>query len=339
MKMITDKQIKFRRKIILLAALLVAGCVLLSSCGKKAQKVYRVGVLSGLNYLADITDGFKEGMTELGYVEGKNIFYDVQKTDVDMNAYKRILKKFIADKVDLIFVFPTEASIEAKTATQGTDIPVVFANVFTEGTGLVNSVRKPGGNITGVRWAGPDMVILGFEIMRQLVPKAKHIWLPYLKGYPIVKSQMEALRSVFASEGLVMTEIPAENATVLDAALTKQAQLTGPPDAIMNLAEPLCVTPDAFKVLAKFADEHKIPLGGAFMSFGGYESVYGLKPQNVPQGKQAAYLADKILKGTPAGTIPVISAENYLTINYRAAQKLGLHVPEGLLSRADEIIR
>jgi putative ABC transport system substrate-binding protein len=305
----------------------------------KPHKVYRVGVLSGLNYVVDITDGFKEKMTELGYVEGKDIVYDVQKTDVDMNAYKSILKKFVADKVDLIFVFPTEASMEAKTATQGTNIPVVFANAFTEDTSLVNSVREPGGNITGVRWDGPDLALQRFEIMKELVPQAKRMWVPYLKNYPIVKSQVEALHPAFAAAGLIMTEIPADNATELEAALKEQAQLTSSPDAILTIAEPFCVTPDSFKVMAKFADEHKIPLGGAFMSVGGYESVFGLMPQSVPQGKQAAFLADKILKGASAGTIPVVSAENYFQLNYKAAKKLGLNVPEGLLSRADKIIR
>ncbi len=333
-----SKRISFVWPILFVLILVFAGYVLLSSGSKQSKKVYRVGVLAGLNFLADITDGFKEKMTELGYVEGRDIVYDVQETDVDMNAYNRTLKQFIADKVDLIFVFPTEASIEAKAATQGTDIPVVFANVFTEGTGLVNSVREPGENITGVRWVGPDIALQGFEIMRELVPNARQMWVPYLKNYPIVNSQLEALRSVFKAAGLIMIEIPAENATELETAIKEQTQLTGPPDAILTVAEPLCVTPDTFVVLAKFADEHKIPLGGAPMSAGGYESVYGLKPQNIPQGKQAAFLADKILKGIPAGTIPVISAENYLTINYRAAKKLGLDVPEGLLNRADEII-
>jgi putative ABC transport system substrate-binding protein len=333
-----SKQISFKRQILLLI-LLVAICTLLSGCGKKTQKVYRVGVLSGLNYVADITDGFKEKMTELGYVEGKDIVYDVQKTDVDMNAYKRILKKFVANKVDLIFVFPTEASMETKTATHGTNIPAVFANAFTEDTGLVNSVREPGGNITGVRWAGPDLALQRFEIMRELAPRAKRIWIPYLKNYPIVKSQLEALRSAFAAAGLIMTEIPADNATGLETALKEQAQLTASPDAILTIAEPLCVTPDTFVVLAKFADEHKIPLGGAFMSVGGYESVFGLMPQGVPQGKQAAFLADKILRGTSAGTIPVVSAENYFQLNYKAARELGLTVSEGLLGRADRIIR
>ncbi len=334
-----SKRNSFVWLILFVLILVFAGYVLLSSGSKQSQKVYRVGILSGLNFFADITDGFEEKMTELGYVEGKNIFYDVQRTDVDMDAYNKILKQFVADGVDLIFVFPTEASIEAKAATQGTDIPVVFANAFTEDTGLVNSVREPCGNITGVRWVGPDIALQRFEIMRELVPNAKRMWVPYMKNYPIVKSQLEALRSAFAAAGLIMTEIPADNATELETALKEQAQSTTPPDAILAIAEPLSVLPDSFKVMAKFADEHKIPFGGNFMPLGGYESVFGLIPQSVPQGKRAAFLADKILKGTPPGTIPVISAENYLTINYKATQKLGLNVPEGLLAKADKIIR
>jgi len=100
--------------------------LLLGACGGQPPKVYHVGVLSGLQFDANITDGFKARMTELGYVEGQNIQYGIQQTDFDMAAYRRILQKFVADKVDLIVVFPTEASLEAKAATQGTNIPVVF---------------------------------------------------------------------------------------------------------------------------------------------------------------------------------------------------------------------
>ena len=114
-------------------------------------KTYYVGVMCGLNFFAETTDGFKERMTELGYIEDKNIIYDVQKTDFDMAVYDRILKKFVEDKVDLIFAFPTEAAMQAKEVARGTGIPVVFANAYTENTGLVNTVQEPGGNITGVR--------------------------------------------------------------------------------------------------------------------------------------------------------------------------------------------
>lgn len=327
---------------LLFVAFLISVCLaylFLGSCSKKTEKVYHIGILSGLDFFSAITDGFKGKMAELGYMEGKNVFYDVQKTNIDMNAYRNILKKFVADKVDLIMTFPTEASMEAKTATQGTNIPVVFVNAFTENTNLINSVREPGGNITGVRWPGPDMALQRFEIIRELVPHAKHIWVPYQKSYPIVSSQLEALRAVMKKAGLTMTEIPADSATELESILNKQAQITGYPDAILTIVEPLCVTPAPFIVLAKFAANKRIPLGGAYMPIPGYEPIFGLTPQAIPQGKQAAFLADKVLKGVPAGTIPVVSAESFLQINYKSAEKLGLKVNEGLLGRANEIIK
>jgi putative ABC transport system substrate-binding protein len=91
--------------------------------------------------------------------------------------------------------------------------------------------------------------------------------------------------------------------------------------------------------MGKFAYEHEIPIGGALMTAEGYDSIFGVNVNTFASGKQAAPLADKILKGTPAGEIPVASAENYIQINYGAAQTMGLTVPEGLLSIAAEIIR
>jgi putative ABC transport system substrate-binding protein len=341
---IRTTKMKLKQSILILTLMAITVCISLSGCGKRPlppePKVYHIGVLSGLGFFADTTDGFKSRMTELGYVEGKNIVYDVQKTDFNFVAYKNILKKFVADKVDLIFVFPTEASIEVKAVTKDTNIPVVFANANIEDVNLVDSVRQPGGNITGVRWPGQDLACRRFEIMLELVPQAKRMWIPYQQGYPIMASQLKVLRLMAASAGVTLLEVPANNATELETQLQQRANIVDSnTDVILQLSEPLSVTPDCFAVLGKFADEHKIPVGGALMLVGGYESVYGLTPQNVAVGRQAAFLADKILKGASAGKIPVVSAEGYFQFNYRAAQKLGLNVPEGLLSRADEIIR
>jgi putative ABC transport system substrate-binding protein len=312
----------------------------LNGCGGPKKKTYHIGILSGFDFFFTTVDGFKAKMTELGYIEGKNIVYDVQKTKVDPVEYRRVLNKFIDEKVDLIFVFPTEAAMEAKIATQGKNTPVVFANVFTENTGLIESADEPGGNITGVRWVGADNVLKRFEIMRELAPKAKRILIPHNKHYHIVPIQLEALRPVIAAAGLSLIEIPADNATELEVELEKQAKsMNSKTDFILLIADPLVSTPVTFGVLGKFADVHKIPIGGTFLSMGGYESIFGLIPQNIPQGKQAALLADKIFKGAKAGTIPVVSAENFLQINYKKAKKIGLNVSEGLLNRANEIIR
>jgi putative ABC transport system substrate-binding protein len=338
-KMDLYKKIRFRSRI-LLAALLTLVCVLLSGCGEKKTKVYRVGILSGLNYIAEAADGFKAGMTESGYIEGKNIEYYLEKKDFDMAAYKSILKKFVSDRVDLIFVFPTEATQEAKAATESTNIPVVFTVANIEGTGLVESVREPGGNITGVRYPGPDIALQRFEIMCELAPQAKRMWIPYQRGYPITASQLEVLYLAAASAGITLEEGPANDAAELKALLDARAKSADiGMDAILFLAEPLAVTPDAFEVMCKFAAKHKIPIGGALMAVGGCESIFGVHVSNFNVGRQAAPLADKILRGTPAGTIPVVSAEPYFQLNYKAAQELGLNVSKGLLSRADEIIR
>jgi len=322
------------------ASLLILVLVLSGSCGRAKQKVYRVGILSGWDFFADTALGFKQKMTELGYIEGKNVVYDLQKANNDISAYKPILGKFVNDKVDLIFVFPSEASMDAKAAAFESKIPVVFAVANVEGTGLINSVREPGGNITGVRWPGPDLAIKRFEIMRELAPQVKRMWVAYQKDYPIVKSQLEVLRPAAVSAGVTLIEIPAGDAKELSAELKKRSkEVNSKTDAILMIADPFSVTPDAFVAEAKFAAEHGIPIGGNLMRIGEYESIFGIIPQNVPIGKQAAILADKVLKGTSAGTIPVVSAEGYFQINYKAARKLGLNVSEGLLSRADEIIR
>jgi putative ABC transport system substrate-binding protein len=309
--------------------------LLLSGCGVEKPKVYRVGILSGLDFLADTADSFKAEMTELGYVEGENIIYDIQKTNFDPAEEQRILEKFVADEVDLIFVFPTEVSLAAKAATQGTDIPVLFAHAFIEGYDLVESVRKPGGNITGVRYPGPDIAIKSLETLLEVAPQAKRIWLAYLQGYPTVPAQLEALRPAAASLGITLVEVPVTSTADIETDLQARAQSADLGiDAIMQIAEPVATWSDATAVISEFAAEHKMAYHGT-----GGKCIIILTTDPVQVGKQAATLADKILKGTPAGTISVVSADPVLTINYAVAQELGLTVPEGLLNRADKVIR
>ena len=313
--------------------------LLMPKTEEEPQKVYRVGMLSGLSYAAEAADGFKAGMAELGYIEGQDIIYDLQETDFDMAVYRNTLNKFVEDEVDLIFVFPTEASQEAKAATEGTGIPVVFTIANIEGTGLVESVVAPGGNITGVRYPGPDIALQRFEIMRELAPEAKRYWIPYQRGYPIVASQLDALYPAAEAAGITLIEAPAGDAAEVQALLDERAESADIGiDAILSLAEPLYVTPDAFSAMCEFAAEHEIPNAGALIEIEGCGSLFGVHIHNFNTGKQVAPLADRILKGASASTISVVSAEPYFQFNYKVAQEMGIDVPEGLLERADEII-
>ncbi len=326
--------------------LILAGAIvlslLLSGCGAQQSKVYHVGILSGLDAFMPAIDGFKNKMTELGYVDGKNVVYDVQKTNVDIDAYKKISQKYVQDKADLIFVFPTEASMEVKAATQGTNIPVIFDLAFidVEGINLVNSVREPGGNITGVRFPSTDIASKRLEILLEMVPTAKRIWVPYLKGYPNVPGQLDALRPVAQNAGVMISEFAATSPQDLQAELDKYAASDDVGmDAILLIAEPLAITPDFFAVLGKFGYEHKVPIGGALMQVGDYGSLFGLLPDAKHTGEQAALLADKVFKGARAGTLPVVTPESNFQINLKAVQAMGVTVPNGLLKMANEIIR
>ncbi len=321
--------------------LVVVLAMLLSGCCPEKPKVYKVGILVGLEYMSAAADGFKEEMTKLGYIEGENITYDLQSTNFDVEAYQTILQQFVADEVDLIYAFPTQAAIEAKIATEGTDIPVLFSISNIENTSLVNSVREPGENITGVRYPGPDIALKRFEILHEIAPQATRIWVPYQRTSPQIEIQLEVLYPAAEAAGVTLIEAPADDAAGLEADLQARAQ-SGDDiglDAILFIPEPLSITPDAFLVMAKFADEHEIPVGGAFMEAEGYASIFGVTINVRDVGRQSAPLADKILKGTPAGSIPVFSAENFIQINYKAVQNLGLEVPQGLLLQADEVVR
>ena len=293
-----------------------------------------------MDIFANTTDGFKSKMTELGYMEEISIVYDIQNTDSDHQRENEILQKFINEKVDLVLTFPTTVSMEAKKALQETDIPLVFANANIEYNNLVNSILEPGKNLTGVRFPGPDISLKRLEILLEFVPHAKRILLPYDRSLTIIASQLRLLRLAAKSSGITLVELPASSVHELETGIAKLSSTRKTNiDAIMVIPEPLAASLQGFIVLAKFAADHRIPLGGEWRSVDGYNSIWSVSTDNIAVGEQAAVLVDRILKGTPAGSIPVISAESYIQINNDAAKKLGIRIPEGLLKQADHVIR
>ncbi|MBN2424844.1 MAG: ABC transporter substrate-binding protein [Calditrichaceae bacterium] len=330
----------FKIKIFYLFTLFVFFSLLCCGPTDKQNKQFKVGILCGLDYTAEVSSGFKTKMTALGYKEKEDISYDFYSTNFNPQQEQQIIKNFIRDKVDMILTFPTEVSMTAKNMTRETDIPVIFAVANIEETNLIDNVTKPGKNITGIRFPGPDLAIKRFEVMRELAPKARRYWLPYQRGYPIIDSQLKVIYPVAQSAGITIVEFPADDAKGIRAELERIKQ-TGSIgfDAIFFIPEPLSCIDEAFLVMAEFAYEHKLPIGGALIQVGDYGSLYGINVDLQKTGEQAAILADKIFRGTPAGSIPVVSSESYLEINYKAAQDLGVTIPEGLISRADRIIR
>jgi putative ABC transport system substrate-binding protein len=306
-----------RGRCVLLCFVVLTAGLLLSGCNSRKPEIRRVGILCGLDVFLSTLNGFKAGMKELGYAEGDDIVYDIQSTNFDMVAQERILRKFVADKVDLMVVFPSEVTIAAKEVTQGAQISVVFCQTNIEGANVIESVPEPGGNITGVRYPGPDLALKRFEIFHELAPQAKVFWVPYARNLPIVPDQLAALRPAASKAGVTLIECPADSGSDLIQDLEAREKSGDVDiDAVLFISEPLARTPIVFKVIGEFAAKHHIPIGGVLYSLGEYSTLFGVATENLAVGRLAAQQAHKVLRGMPAGTIPVVSAESYFQINY-----------------------
>jgi putative ABC transport system substrate-binding protein len=329
-------------KISKLFILILLSSLLISSCGRQPPRVYHVGVLGFIGF-AQITDGFKSKMAELGYIEGENIEYDVQLWNVAVDSPEvatEIVEKFISDDADLVISFPTEQTVLAKSVTKKTDVPLVFIFAGLEGNELVESVREPGGNITGVRYPGPETTGKRLEILHQIVPDAKRIGLFYQVGYPTTEPALEVLRPLADELGVSLVEIPVSTLEEMRADLDARAKQDDiGVDAFLQMADGLTHSPDGAALVMKFANEHHIPYGGGHYYQADQGAVFAYSPYDFQMGELAAPIADKIFKGTSAGTIPLSTPENHLVINFKVAQELGLTVSEGLLSQAEKIIR
>jgi len=332
------KKTKFFISILVLIT--VAICISLNGCSEKKQKVYRVGILTDFSPFLIIADSFKAKMVELGYIEGENIVYDLQIKDFDPEGQKTAVNKFIKDKVDLIFTFPTEASVIAHKLTQGTGIPVVFAMCGVEGNLPIENVRHPGGNITGVRFPGPDNTVKHLELMLEIKPKTKRIWATYNPNYPNTTVILESLREAALSYEMELMESP--NETIEQVKADLQALETSGKvniDAILLLPEGLSQSPDVSEAIIKFANRHNLPVGGGVPFTLDLGAIFSFLPDDAEMGKLAALSVHKIFNGISAGTIPLVTPENYLWLNYKAIQELGLTASEGLLHQTKEIIR
>jgi putative ABC transport system substrate-binding protein len=320
----------------LMLAIVIAGYLLLNP----AKKVVHIGIVSGLNLFLGTEEGFISKMSELGYRDGENIVYNFQKTDNNMTEANEIIKNFVDNKVDLIFAFPTNAATIAKELTKNTAIPVVFSGATIEGSSLVKDVNYPGDNITGTRQATIETAIQRFELMHRIAPDAKKYLIFYKVNFSIIPSQIRELLSLAQDFGIQLILKPIDNTADISLYLQEQEKLENLDfDAILTIIEPVAVTPESSKMLASFADAYNIPFGGAPSTNNDYPNLFGVSVDNFVAGEQSAVIVDKILKGTFAGSIPVVTAEKYIQINLAVVKRLGLTIDDSVFSQADKIIR
>jgi putative ABC transport system substrate-binding protein len=280
-------------------------------------------------------------MTELGYTEGENIVYDFQAASGDGDKMKEIAEKFVADEVDLILTTTTGGVKAAQAATAGTDIPVIFTVVTDPvGAGVVDDLREPGGNTTGVTRQLGAFMSKRVEFLHQMAPEVKRIWLPYNPDYSTVSTSLPAVRSGAAAVGLEVIETPVGSPDEVVAALAQLGAVNELEfEAIMIVPDTTVQNQTSWEAIQKFAQEHQLPIvaqSGKQVKEG---ALFGYNDNSFETGQVAAPLADKILRGADPATVPVAFGEPQLLINYQVAQTLGLDIEEGLLAQAAEIIR
>lgn len=320
-------------------AMLLICTAIYSFQNKPKRKIYNIGIISGSEMYNKMIDGFKSRLAELGCVESQNIKYEVIKTNASSAAAKKAAEKFVSDDVDLIFSISTGASTAAKEIVQKTNIPLLFAGAGIEENNLVKSISRPGGNITGARYPGPEITAKRLEMLAQCVAKLKNVLIIYDPNYPMAHISVAQLCKVSSQMSINLVEVHINHLKDIQTSLQKiENAAANNIDAILIMPELLTQTEEGFSMIADFADKHKIPIGGSSQNSIG-RTIFTYNADYSETGKLCAEYAKKILDGQNAGQMMVITPPLYLRINYKKARELGLNIPEGLLNQACEIIK
>ncbi len=333
------QQPKFRHYNVIVTCLIVIG-LLLTACGASDEvKVYRVGLLSGVGAFNVTFDGFKTKMTELGYKEGENITYDFQAANGETEKMSQLAEKFVADEVDLILTTTTGAANAARTATTSSDIPVLFTIVTNAvGSGVVDNLRQPGGNLTGITRPAPAYLGKRVEILQQMAPAVKRLWIFYDPDYPTASGSLPVVRQAASALGIELVETPVKSPEELVSELEKHSAAdTLGVDAIQMMPDP--INSGKVQDVLIFAREHNLPVVGHTSSQANQGALFSYADKSFEAGQMVAVLANKIFQGSKPGELPVETADLYLIINLKTAEAIGLDISDDVLETADEIIR
>jgi len=313
---------------------IVAIALLGSGCASPAKpKTYTIGVINLSPSLEDTLTGFKQGMTGLGYVEGKNVTYIYAGPVGTIDKLGGVAQNLVNANVDLIFSISTPATQAAKKVTASNNIPVVFG-VLTDpvGAGVVTSLTQPGGNVTGITFGPQEARRL--EWFTKIDPAVKRLFIMYNPNDSSAVSAFKTASATAANLGLVIVPQKVNDTNGIAAAL---ANLPENIDAIYLLPDSLTGSKQADIITV--ANAHRLPVAAPNVDSVSTGPLYSYAMKQGPTGQEAARMADQILKGTKPADLPVETTEFFLAINMKTAQALGLTIPDSILSQADTIIR
>ncbi len=300
-------------------------------------KLHRVGFLGNSTAAleANLVGPFRERLRDLGYVEGRNVVIEYRWAEGKYERFPALIGELIALKVDVIVTAGTPASLAVKKATKS--VPLVMVAVGDPvATGLVASLARPSGNITGLTSIAEALEGKRLELLREVVPKISHVAVFWNPVNPVFKRALDELQAAAAVLRIKVLSLGVRTPEELDAAFA--AIVRERPEALLVLADRLFLHHRAR--IMDFAAQQRLPgvhayrelvEAGGLMSFGpSYAGMHG----------RAAYYVDRILKGAKPGDLPVEGPATFeLVINLKAAKALGLTIAQSVLLRATEVIR
>ncbi|HWO90978.1 MAG TPA: ABC transporter substrate-binding protein [Methylomirabilota bacterium] len=307
----------------------LAGSLLAAPLVAEAQAIPRIGLLGDLPW-----DPLRQGLRDLGYTEGKNVLFEDRRSGGRNERWTELAEELVRLKVQVIVTSGTPAALAAKRAT--TTIPIVMAVTGDPlSTGLVASLARPGGNVTGLTQLGAGLAAKRLELLKALIPSLSRVAFLWNPANPDQKSHFNEAQAGAQLLGVALQSVEVRSAEQFDRVF--DAMLRERPSALLMTAD--AVHQLRIDWIIAFASKNRLPV------------MYQLK-ENVERGglisygavhadlvRRAAIYIDKILKGTKPADLPVEQPTKFeLVINLKTAKALGLAIPQSLLQRANEVI-
>jgi putative ABC transport system substrate-binding protein len=331
------KRKNMKRKIVI--GLLTAVLLTTVSFANAQQKgkIPRIGFLgnSTAELEANLIEPFREGLRDLGYVEGKNIVLEWRWAEGKYERFPALIAELIAAKVDLIVTAGTPATIALKKAT--TTLPLVMIAVGDPvGTGLIASLAHPGGNLTGLTSISPELDGKRLELLREVVPKISHVAVLWNPTSPLQVAGERETQAAAQAMGIKVLSLGVQAEEQFDNAFATIRKEK--PGALLVLADRLFLHHRAR--IMDFATKQHLPGVHAYVELVEAGGLMSYGPSYAGMHKRAAYFVDRILKGTKPADLPVEAPAKFeLVINLKAAKQIGVTIPPNVLYRADKIIK
>ena len=322
-----------------LSSILIAVTLLAVSLAEAQQpaRIHRIGILfpSSASFFPARVEAFRQRLRELGYVEGKNIVIEYRYAEGKGERLPDLAAELVQLKVDVIVTTSPSATLAAKKASA--TIPIVFgAATDPVGAGIVSSLARPGGNITGLSQMAPDLDGKRLELLKEAFPKVTRVAFLWRAGGTRGNLDLTEMEAAAKALGLKLISLEVRSLDDFDSAFAR-AKREGA-QALITTTGSLIYTQQ--RQVLDFAAKNRLPAmypASVFVEAGGLMSY---APSYTDLFRRAADFVDKILKGTRPADLPVEQPTKFeFVVNLKAAKQIGLTIPPNVLARADKMIK